>query len=86
MIHVAEQLLVMLRSEQVGGQGSTCPARQSSSFTSTRPLTQPVGQVVSGVTTNSGQLKEQSNQSGWKHVNSLKFGGNVSPLRTGGCV
>lgn len=31
----------MLRCEQVGGQGSTLPARQSASVTSTMLLTQP---------------------------------------------
>lgn len=40
-IHAAVQLLVKLRCEQVGGQGSTLPAWQSASVTSTMPLTQP---------------------------------------------
>lgn len=39
--HVAVQLLVELRCEQVGGHGSTLPARQSSSVTSTMLLRQP---------------------------------------------
>lgn len=40
-MHVAVQLLVELRCEQVGGQGSTSPARQSASVTSTMPWMQP---------------------------------------------
>lgn len=40
-IHAAVQLLVELRCEQVGGQGSTIPAWQSASVTSTMLLMQP---------------------------------------------
>lgn len=39
--HVAVQLLVELRCEQVGGHGSTLPAQQSSSVTSTMLLRHP---------------------------------------------
>lgn len=71
--HVAVQLLVELRCEQVGGQGSTLPAWQSSSVTNTMLLRQPEKKQQNIGMLSTGWMERKTQQIQYYRSNIVQF-------------